>query len=333
MKKNHTLPPVPEAFHQRVQHTLEGLPEQTRSQRRFPLRGVAVVALAAALCLGGTAVAAGVSGGFPLFFPQGEDAALSDYIAVPAGVVTDENDHYRMTVDAFLFDEATGTGLVRLHIENKAGDGVRPFEVLAYYPQYQNQPGLAWSGLEQVWGNGDGKLAFQVMYGENHTGSRFYLDTTRSTENDYYLEGAFIAGPASGIDTAQAPLRLVARDYALDRTGLGGEVLSADLPQAQAMPSCQGGTDGVGVTLSAVGLQITNQNQTYGYVVDDLHTIALRLADGTEQVIVDDANAIDQTLYALGTEDGKTVTYALAQTFALDQVTAVVLNGTAYPLH
>ena len=49
--------------------------------------------------------------------------------------------------------------------------------------------------------------------------------------------------------------------------------------------------------------------------------------------MVDDANAIDQTLYALGTEDGKTVTYALAQTFALDQVTAVVLNGTAYPLH
>ena len=110
-------------------------------------------------------------------------------------------------------------------------------------------------------------------------------------------------------------------------------IRNLDLPQAQAMPSCQGGTDGVGVTLSAVGLQITNQNQTYGYVVDDLHTIALRLADGTEQVIVDDANAIDQTLYALGTEDGKTVTYALAQTFALDQVTAVVLNGTAYPLH
>ena len=42
-------------------------------------------------------------------------------------MVTDENDHYRMTVDAFLFDEATGTGLVRLHFENKAGDGVGPF--------------------------------------------------------------------------------------------------------------------------------------------------------------------------------------------------------------
>ena len=68
MKKNHTLPPVPEAFHQRVQHTLEGLPEQTRSQRRFPLRGVAGVALAAALCLGGTAVAAGAS---PSSSPRG----------------------------------------------------------------------------------------------------------------------------------------------------------------------------------------------------------------------------------------------------------------------
>ena len=148
MKKNHTLPPVPEAFHQRVQHTLEGLPEQTRSQRRFPLRGVAGVALAAALCLGGTAVAAGVSGGFPLFFPQGEDAALSDYIAAPAGVVTDENDHYRMTVDAFLFDEATGTGLVRLHIENKAGMGCGPLRFWSTIPSTRTSlawPGAAWS--------------------------------------------------------------------------------------------------------------------------------------------------------------------------------------------
>lgn len=70
MKKNHTLPPVPEAFHQRVQHTLEGLPEQTRSQRRFPLRGVAGVALAAALCLGALLWPPG-SAGLPLFFPQG----------------------------------------------------------------------------------------------------------------------------------------------------------------------------------------------------------------------------------------------------------------------
>ena len=71
MKKNHSLPPVPERFHQRVQHTLEGLPEQTRPQRRFPLRGVAGVALAAALCVGGTAMAAGVSGGFPPLLPPG----------------------------------------------------------------------------------------------------------------------------------------------------------------------------------------------------------------------------------------------------------------------
>lgn len=145
MKKNHTLPSVPESFHQRVQHTLEGLPEQTRTQRRFPLRGVAGVVLAAALCLGGTAVAAGVSGGFPLFFPHGEDAALSDYIAAPAGTVTDENDHYRMTVDAFLLDEATGTGLVSLHIENKAGDGVRPWSTTPSTRTSPAWPGAAWS--------------------------------------------------------------------------------------------------------------------------------------------------------------------------------------------
>ena len=104
-----------------------------------------------------------------------------------------------------------------------------------------------------------------------------------------------LAGLAAAPD-AMSPMKVLGRGYAIARDG-EGRVLSS-------------------VKQTGAGEKLT-----------------LRLADGTEQVIVDDANAIDQTLYALGTEDGKTVTYALAQTFALDQVTAVVLNGTAYPLH
>ena len=104
-----------------------------------------------------------------------------------------------------------------------------------------------------------------------------------------------LAGLAAALD-AMSPMKVLGRGYAIARDG-EGRVLSS-------------------VKQTGAGEKLT-----------------LRLADGTEQVMVDDANAIDQTLYALGTEDRKTVTYALAQTFALDQVTAVVLNGTAYPLH
>ena len=53
--------------------------------------------------------------------------------------MVDENDKYRMTVESVLFDESAGAGLVSLHLENKAGDGVMPFGILELYPQYQNR--------------------------------------------------------------------------------------------------------------------------------------------------------------------------------------------------
>ena len=117
MMNHNDFPKMTDAFDQRVRQTLDSLPEQPQRVRRFPFKRAVSIGLVAALCVGGTAFAAGVSGGFPLFFPGGTDAPITEYVTTPApGTVVDENDKYRMTVESVLFDESAGAGLVSLHL-------------------------------------------------------------------------------------------------------------------------------------------------------------------------------------------------------------------------
>ena len=342
MMDHKDFPQMTEEFDRRVRQTLEALPEQPQRARRFPMKRIVSAGLAAALCLGGTAFAAGISGGFPLFFPNGADAPLTEYVTAPEpGTVMDENDKYRMTVESVLFDESAGAGLVSLHLENKAGDGVMPFGILELYPQYQDQPDVVWSNLSQCYGGEDGQYNFNVMYDEyGFCGSAFYLDTSRSTENDYYIEGAFIP---SGDYTPGTPLRLVAQEQGRDQTvSTGGTIgyiaLEVSMADFEQMPSLQS-ADG-SLTLSQIGLRITAPAED-GVLIDQIDRIAVKMKDGSELVIRDATDSadigIDQRLYALGFGpdagyDVETVVYVLARTFDLADVQAVVLNDTEYPL-
>ena len=338
MMSHNDFPKMTDQFDQRVRQTLDSLPEQPQRVRRFPFKRAVSIGLVAALCVGGTAFAAGVSGGFPLFFPGGTDAPITEYVTTPApGTVVDENDKYRMTVESVLFDESAGAGLVSLHLENKLGDGVMPFGILELYPQYQNLPDVVWSNLSECYGSEDGQYDFNVMYDEyGFCGSRFYLDESRSTENDYYIEAAFIPGIAQ--DYAGGALRLEAAELGRLSSMPDGlsyrsaPALAVDLPEFEQMPYYQT-TDGR-VTLSQIGLHIVDP-EMYS-VVDELNTVTLRMQDGSEQVIIDRENGIDQTLYALGDSQGDvgydTATYVLARSFELTDVQAIVLNGTEYLL-
>ena len=342
MMDHKDFPQMTEEFDRRVRQTLEALPEQPQRARRFPMKRIVSAGLAAALCLGGTAFAAGISGGFPLFFPNGADAPLTEYVTAPEpGTMMDENDKYRMTVESVLFDESAGAGLVSLHLENKSGDGVMPFGIAELFPQYQNLPDVVWSNLSECYGSEDGQYNFNVMYDEyGFCGGRFYLDESRSTENDYYIEGAFIP---SGDYTSGTPLRLVAQEQGRDQTvSTGGTIgyiaLEVSMADFEQMPSLQS-ADG-SLTLSQIGLRITAPAED-GVLIDQIDRIAVKMKDGSELVIRDATDSadigIDQRLYALGFGpdagyDAETVVYVLARTFDLADVQAVVLNDTEYPL-
>lgn len=325
-------------FDARVRDTLAALPEKRR--RRMTAGKVAAIALAAALCLGGTALAAGGSL-FPLLFPDGGDA-ISGYAVTPAAPVA-ENEDWRLTVDSVLMDENSLTGVVSLRLENLKGDGVMPFKIANLFPEYQNQPGMSWTAFAETYASEDGECSFTVI-NENRNlpfNGPFYLDTERSTDNVYYLEAALIGygGYAHG-DTLT---------LSMNELGGDGAVLSVTLPEPEAMPSLQSG-DGR-VTLSQIGLRV--ELDTSETAVDIIDYVALRMADGSDTVIIDDANHIDRTLYAFGNTtdiDGlnnstyttdipgpaegncNVATYLLAVTPELDSVRSVVVNGTEYML-
>ena len=311
-------------FDARVRETLAALPEKRR--RRMTAGKVAAIALAAALCLGGTALAA--SGGlFPLLFPDGGDA-ISGYAATPAAPVA-ENEDWRLTVDSVLLDENSLTGVVSLRLENLKGDGKMPFKIANLFPEYQNQPGMSWTAFAETYANEDGECSFAVI-NENRKlpfNGPFYLDTERSTENVYYLEAALIGygGYAHG-DTLT---------LGMYQHGTDGALLSVTLPEPKAMPSVSSG-DGE-VTLSQIGLRV--ELDTSETAVDIIDYVALRMTDGGETVIIDDTNHIDRTLYALGTasEPGEggvedVATYLLAVTPELENVRSVVVNDIEYQL-
>lgn len=318
------FPNVTEEFDERVRETLAALPEKRR--RRMTAGKVAAIALAAALCLGGTALAA--SGGlFPLLFPDGGDA-ISGYAATPATPVA-ENEDWRLTVDSVLLDENSLTGVVSLRLENLKGDGKMPFKIANLFPEYQNQPGMSWTAFAETYANEDGECSFAVI-NENRKlpfNGPFYLDTERSTENVYYLEAALIA-----YEDYSAGDALTLGMY---QHGKDAAVLSVDIPEPQALPSVSSG-DGA-VTLSQVGLRVELAAEEVA--VDAIDYVALRMADGSELVIIDKANSVDRTLYALGTasdpSEGSTetvATYLLAAAPKLENVRSVVINDIEYQL-
>ena len=239
------FPDMTEEFDARVRDTLSALPEKRRV-RRMTAGKIAAIALAAALCLGGTALAAG-SGLFPLLFPGDGGDAISGYAATPATPVA-ENEDWRLTVDSVLLDENSLTGVVSLRLENLKGDGKMPFKIANLFPEYQNQPGMSWTAFAETYANEDGECSFAVI-NENRKlpfNGPFYLDTERSTENVYYLEAALIGygGYAHG-DTLT---------LGMYQHGTDGALLSVTLPEPKAMPSVSSG-DGE-VTLSQIGLRV-----------------------------------------------------------------------------
>ena len=337
MMNRNFFPDMTEEFDASVRQTLAALPEKRRA-RRMTAGKITAIALAAALCLGGTALAA--SGGlFPLLFPGDGGEAVSGYVRQPEEPAA-ENDDWRLTVDSVLFDESSLTGLVSLRLEDLNGEGKMPFKTIGVLPEYR-KPGMSWAALDEINATEDGECHFEVLdaAGEGAFTGPFYLDTERSTENVYYLEAALIGYPDySPGDTLT---------LSMSELGGDGAALSVTLPEPEAMPCIRSG-DGR-VTLSQIGLRI--ELETDESAVDAIDYAALRMADGSETVIIDAANHIDRTLYALGGAVGMesqngpaytagipgpaeggcgVATYLLAVTPELESVRAVVVNDMEY---
>ena len=338
MMNHNDFPKMTDEFDRSVRAALDSLPERERRPvRRFSVKRAVCAGLAAALCIGGTAFAANAQSWFPLLFPHGGDAVLEGYVQTADNTkLTDENEHYRLSVESVLFDESAGTGVISLHLENKKQDGIKPFTLAQLLDSYRNKPDMTWTNLSSCYAE-EGQLAFEVMYGDSgFCGSEFYLDTARSTDNDSYFEGAFAI---SGDYKQGEPLRLEALDpggttVRADGMATAKSVLAVDLPEFQQMPYLT--SENGDITLSQIGIRIRNADMHC--TVDEVDTLSVQCKDGSEYVILDENADIDRTLYTYGfnsTEDTDridTEIAVLARAFDLDNVQSVTINGEVYLL-
>ena len=123
MMYHNDFPKMTEEFDRSVRRALDSLPErESKPVRRFSAKKIVCAGLAAALCIGGTAFAANAQSWFPLLFPNGGDANLEGYVQTADNAkLTDENEHYRLSVESVLFDESAGTGDQSAPCKQKAG--------------------------------------------------------------------------------------------------------------------------------------------------------------------------------------------------------------------
>lgn len=359
MIKHNDFPKMSDTFDDRVRQTLRDLPNQPRRSHKRVLRTVAAAGLAASLCVT-TAFAATdlpqrISQSFQIFFKDSDTQLIEDYAAsVQSDALAAENDDFRLSVDSVVFDKNTGAGVISLHLQNKKKDGQMPFDLARTLPKYRSDETI-WSNFAECIANEDGQLNFNVFFGESTLcGSRFYLNETRSTENDYYIEGAFI--PNNQYDPSSDILRLEAEEVGKvedaeeteefakmeeaesSATGSSGSsrtapVLTLTLPQAEQTPYLH--TEDGNIRLSSIGLHVYDEASC---VIDDLDYIAVKMTDGSEMILLDEDRNIDQTLYAFGQAAGVESdtydigTYVIGQLFDLNKISSIILNGQEHIL-
>jgi hypothetical protein len=233
------------------------------------------------------------------------DELIGDKITAETGVIVFNG--YTLTVEANLYDAATGCGVLYLVLENPNGI----------------------SGIET---KANGLMYFSYNKGTQivvDAGERLYIDAESSTDTKLYMSAYYI----NGFNRKETSVQLI--EMEIDERGrsvsdkrsevvtvtLGGESLTSVTTQNGA------------ITVTPIGIRI--DGFAIGYTSSDfILEYSLKYKDGTTYVLR--ADFVDNTTYGLNSVQVGDYTTVLTNTFnrLVDtaQVAAVVIDGVEYPI-
>lgn len=291
---------------------------------------------AAALCIAGTAFAGEIRNYFDLLFSGADESLIEEYVVGTdeENEIIAENENFKIKLEALVFDEETRVGNICFVLENKKKDGEKLFEQMSkekIYPEYHN---AAWANLCEIFAGDEGQLSFLLSNGNGGwCADKYYLDTARSDENTYYIQGTFIEAGADE-ENERMPFNSATDILHLSMNRIEEEAngLQLELPKPQKMPSKKSAAGDQTVILSQIGLRYQVDGKEM--LVDEIKDVSIQFNDGTAFILCDDTQYIDNSLYTLGTWSEKaeinscdTVIYSLARLMDLEKVSAVVING------
>lgn len=245
---------------------------------------------------------------FPEFQREELDAAtamedVAPFISQVGDSVTDEVMGNRLTVDAYTYDPNTHCGLVYCTLENEKGRTLT----------YNLQP--------------DGEI-YDISPSSNQP-CKEYLIQAESTATSLKIACYFIRDESVSGDYFRIGFNGIIRENTEEETT---DYLY--LPLTDNDMKCLTLADGK-ITLSPIGLTVgdlacareENRNEL------KISDVTIRYQDGTEYVVLKDGES-GMTVnygYALSGGDDYWMIFALNRVVDLDQVAAVIINGTEFP--
>lgn len=232
---------------------------------------------------------------------------------------------YTLTVEGCLLDEQTGTAKFYYTIEHPGGFG---------------EGAVDWEHGLLAWDKFKPSVNFKsktVAEGSIGFGLRTYVDTARSTEEKLCIvESAANFNPWKAADGFTITFRVQGDEHEVPQPDGGINVIRDDpeleteleLPGVKSLPAVTLTDPATGKTvlLSAIGLKLDCED------MDQLGKITVDLADGTQYVVQDRANGLDNSDYGLGSGSQPEMTLRMVFNRLVDvsQVTSVTVDSQCY---
>lgn len=251
--------------------------------------------------------------------PMQAQALLGSYL--PESGYRWQIEDYTLAVESYVLDEHTGTAKFYYTLEHPGGFGDGAVDW---------QHGMLDWAIYQPMVTFIGKSgADQIMLG-----GRTYVDVARSTEEKLYIvESVARNGGWKAEDGLYIDFRIqgAVREDGL-KTYREDEVLFArlELPGLKSLPVVSASDPAAGTVaeLSAIGLKLSCED------MDQVGRIVLDYADGTQYVVRDKANGLDNSDYGFGSGEVPNMTLRRVFNRLVDpsQVTAVTVDGQRYEI-
>lgn len=251
--------------------------------------------------------------------PMDEQIAESDvapYVSDVGQSITYED--YTLTIEAHLYDSATDCGVIYYALENPNG-------VSGYKLQYNDE---VW------WPDGEKTVIL------NCAGNSYLIEeetTATKLSIAYYYCGVYNDADALEVRFTQW---IAEGEY--DAAELESQVLYLPLEDGGGMKRATTVEGDISVSPIAIRLDISRmdflrQIEPYDKSLSEplesnIDMISLQFKDGSEYVIQNEELHIDNTMYALVTEDGYVVSYSFNRLIDVDNVASVLINDMEFTI-
>lgn len=310
--------------------------KRTNVKNKNIIKRVAVAALVLGITTPTAVYAAGKFGLFDGLFGNKDITPIEQYVETADTVKRPEhpvyqmeNEDYVITVDKFVFSEATDYGIVQFMLTEKAADSNAWYEVAQWELLYRDW--MVWDATEIFAGMGDNKLWFEVN-GLMHQNNRCFMKAI--DEQTYLCYLCF--NDMKSTSMADSVLKLNVKESKLVNYGEAEEVkwssiMKLDIPVGESLPNYtwnnEAGEPALVLTSVDFWLNDAPDSSVHGSDII-LDEISVQMQDGSEYIIHSEEKKIIDWFYSTKKEEG--IWRNFASVIDLEEVISFTVDGKVF---